>query len=114
METDPSRTPKTLEVKLDDDTGISGSFILGGEDHTMGNSLRYFLMKDDDVEFCGYSVPHPSQHSVTIRVQTKGKVTAVDAFRKAIHSLRDVSAHLGEIHDAAVQEYVNKKPVAIE
>ena len=28
-----------------------------GEDHTLGNALRYMLMKDPDVEFAGYTAP---------------------------------------------------------
>jgi len=42
------------------------------EDHTLGNALRYVLMKKKDVEFCGYSIPHPSENKMNLRLQTNG------------------------------------------
>ncbi|CAD0087242.1 unnamed protein product, partial [Aureobasidium vineae] len=43
------------------------------EDHTLGNALRYIIMKNPDVEFCGYSIPHPSEAKMNLRIQTWGK-----------------------------------------
>ena len=37
-----------------------------------GNALRHVLMRQKDVEFCGYSVPHPSEPFVHVRLQTTG------------------------------------------
>jgi DNA-directed RNA polymerase I and III subunit RPAC2 len=48
---------------------------LDGEDHTLGNILRYSLIKNPDVEFCGYSITHPSEHTVNLRLQTTGRGT---------------------------------------
>lgn len=48
----------------------SRTFAIGDEDHTLGNALRHVLMKNQKVEFAGYSVPHPSEPVVQIRVQT--------------------------------------------
>lgn len=36
-------------------SGVRFQFV--GEDHTLGNSLRYMLMKDPRVEFAGYTAP---------------------------------------------------------
>ena len=38
--------------------GTSASFQIIDEDHTLGNVLRYIIMKNPEVEFCGYSIPH--------------------------------------------------------
>jgi DNA-directed RNA polymerase I and III subunit RPAC2 len=38
----------------------------------LGNLLRYALIKNPDVEFCGYSITHPSEHTVNMRLQTTG------------------------------------------
>ena len=35
----------------------SATYVLEGEDHTLGNALRYAIMRDEAVLFCGYSVP---------------------------------------------------------
>lgn len=46
------------------------TFCLGDEDHTLGNALRHVLIQNSKVGFAGYSVPHPSEPVVHIRVQT--------------------------------------------
>jgi DNA-directed RNA polymerase I and III subunit RPAC2 len=50
----------------------AASFEFKKEDHTLGNALRYIIMKNPDVEFCGYSIPHPSEDLMNIRIQTYG------------------------------------------
>ena len=34
------------------------------EDHTIGDLLRIFLLKNDEVKFAGYKVPHPLEDSL--------------------------------------------------
>lgn len=48
----------------------SATFIFGNEDHTLGNSLRHILIQRPETEFCGYSVPHPYEPKMNIRLQT--------------------------------------------
>lgn len=45
------------------------TFIIKNEDHTLGNLLRYVITRYPDVEFCGYSMPHPSEAKMHIRIQ---------------------------------------------
>ena len=49
----------------------SGSFLFEGETHTMGNALRQAIIPNEDVEFCGYSVPHPAENKMRIRIQAR-------------------------------------------
>ncbi|XP_030252789.1 DNA-directed RNA polymerases I and III subunit RPAC2 isoform X2 [Sparus aurata] len=49
------------------------TFVLHDEDHTLGNSLRYMIMKTLDVEFCGYTITHPSESKINFRIQTRGE-----------------------------------------
>jgi DNA-directed RNA polymerase I and III subunit RPAC2 len=66
----------------------SRTFAIGNEDHTLGNALRHVLIKDPRVEFAGYSVPHPSEAVVQIRVQTVDEsTTAVQALQEACDTL---------------------------
>ncbi|EZF25817.1 hypothetical protein H112_01848 [Trichophyton rubrum D6] len=51
----------------------AASFQFEGEDHTLGNALRYVIMKNPDVEFCGYTMPHPSEAKMNLRIQTYGE-----------------------------------------
>ncbi|KAJ5043003.1 uncharacterized protein L3040_004392 [Drepanopeziza brunnea f. sp. 'multigermtubi'] len=103
----------------------AASFEFKKEDHTLGNSLRYIIMKkygnlDDplhslsylpishselerctrltsvrprkspNVEFCGYSIPHPSEELMNIRIQTYEGTTAVAALDKGFQDLMDL------------------------
>jgi len=69
--------------------GGASTFSIGNEDHTLANSLRHVLMNDaTDVEFAGYSVPHPSEPVVQIRVQTIKKPDGGER-KLAIRSLQE-------------------------
>ncbi|PPD67580.1 hypothetical protein GOBAR_DD35542 [Gossypium barbadense] len=48
----------------------AATFSLTDEDHTIANAVRFTLNQDPRVTFCGYSIPHPSEARVNIRVQT--------------------------------------------
>lgn len=70
--------------------GSAASFEIKQEDHTLGNALRYLIIKNPEVEFCGYSIPHPNEAKMNLRIQTYGDITAVEALRKGLQDLVDV------------------------
>ncbi|KAH6715330.1 DNA-directed RNA polymerase [Leptodontidium sp. MPI-SDFR-AT-0119] len=84
------------------DTAASFEFMK--EDHTLGNSLRYIIMKNPDVEFCGYSIPHPSEALMNIRIQTYG-TTAVEALEKGLTDLMDLCDVVADKFCKAREEY---------
>jgi hypothetical protein len=43
-----------------------------------------------DVEYCGYSAPHPSEDKIHLRIQMYDSLSAVDCLRKALGNLRDL------------------------
>lgn len=43
------------------------------EDHTLGDLLRIFLLKNDEVKFAGYRLPHPLENVLEIKVQTNDR-----------------------------------------
>jgi len=65
------------------------TFAIGNEDHTLGNALRHIMIQNSKVEFAGYSVPHPSEPIVQIRVQTKEPTTAIQALQESCETLYD-------------------------
>ncbi|WFC94072.1 RNA polymerase subunit AC19 [Malassezia brasiliensis] len=79
------------------------TFCIQDEDHTLGNALRYMLMKD---------IPHPSESKIHMRVQmNEHTVSAVDAFRDAIANLDQVFASIRERYDASLASgEVKKEP----
>lgn len=67
----------------------SRTFAIGNEDHTLGNALRHVLLQNSKVSFAGYSVPHPADPVVHIRVQANEPTTAVEALQEACDTLHD-------------------------
>lgn len=65
----------------------SRTFAIGNEDHTLGNTLRHILVQNSKVGFAGYSVPHPSDPVVHIRVQANEPTTAIAALQEACETL---------------------------
>ncbi|KAI9830963.1 MAG: RNA polymerase subunit AC19 [Phylliscum demangeonii] len=83
-------------------TDTAASFEVEGEDHTLGNSLRWIIMKNPAVEFTGYSIPHPSEAKMNIRIQTYDGTTAVEALEKGLDDLMDLC-------DVVLQKWVTAK-----
>ncbi|EAL85579.1 DNA-directed RNA polymerase I and III 14 KDA polypeptide [Aspergillus fumigatus A1163] len=96
-------------VVLPGATETAASFQFEGEGHTLGNALRYAIMKNPEVEFCGYTIPHPSEAKMNLRIQTYGmyfchtlarfdgadrniadSTTAVEALEKGLEALMDL------------------------
>lgn len=78
------------------DDGTAASFQILDEDHTVGNALRYIIMKNPEVEFCGYSIPHPSENKLNIRIQTYGNITAMEALHQGLDNLSELCTHVEE------------------
>jgi len=92
----------------DPDDETCATFVLHEEDHTLGNSLRYIIMKNPDVEFCGYSVPHPSENKINLRIQTNG-APAVDVLRRGLSELTALCEHMLATFETAVEEHKQAK-----
>lgn len=64
----------------------SKTFVFKDEGHTLGNALRCIISSYPDVQFCGYTVPHPAESKMHFRIQMhKGR--AVDALRRGLEDL---------------------------
>lgn len=87
------------------------TFSLAEEDYTLGNAVCYVLNQDPRVAFCGYSVPHPSENKVNVRLQTTGESSRV-VFRDALHDLADMCEHVRETFEASVDKYKAKQTQA--
>ncbi|PNP53637.1 hypothetical protein THARTR1_05761 [Trichoderma harzianum] len=92
--------PQRVRI-LPGSTDTAASFEFTDEGHTLGNALRYVIMKNPDVEFCAYSIPHPSEPKMNIRIQTYDG-TAVNALKKGLSDLQDVC-------DVVAEEFWTKR-----
>ncbi|XP_027185166.1 DNA-directed RNA polymerases I and III subunit RPAC2 [Coffea eugenioides] len=84
------------------------TFSLTDEDHTLANSLRFTLNQDSRVTFCGYSIPHPSDARVNIRVQTTGDA-AREVLKDSCQDLMLMCQHVRSTFDQAVLDFKNQK-----
>jgi len=107
--TTEENAPVKIEVLVDPDTDACATFILHDEDHTLGNSLHYVLMKNPLVEFSGYTVPHPSETKTNLRIQTTG-VPAVDSLKQGLTDLKSICNHILETFDSVVTPEYDMKP----
>jgi DNA-directed RNA polymerase I and III subunit RPAC2 len=83
----------------------SRTFTINNEDHTLANALRYLLMKNPDVIFCGYTIPHPSEIKVNFKIQTNKKLTALQALEKGLQDLVQVCTHVQQTFQASVETF---------
>ncbi|UZJ52827.1 hypothetical protein CBS101457_002147 [Exobasidium rhododendri] len=107
MELDPE-----LPIGLDDKVEIlkgyeadlsAASYCFHHEDHTLGNAMRYMLMKNPDVEFCGYSAPHPSEPKIHLRIQMFDHKSSLVALREALTQLEGLFETIGESYNEDLQ-----------
>ena len=82
------------------------TYTFQNEDHTLGNILRYTLMKDPNTLFCGYSIPHPSEDLMNVRLQTKEK-NANDVMENAMNRIDEISDILSDKFQKALNDFNN-------
>ncbi|CAE7452340.1 rpc19 [Symbiodinium natans] len=58
------------------------------------------LMKDPDVEFAGYTVPHPSEPQMNVRVQVHPGTTTDAAVEKALDNISAACDHAQRLKSA--------------
>lgn len=73
------------------------------------------LTPSPDVEYCGYSAPHPSEPKIHLRVQMYEGLSAVDCLRRALANLRDLYETIGAQYDRSLKtdKYVKEKDVDV-
>ncbi|KAI0115917.1 DNA-directed RNA polymerase [Nemania sp. FL0031] len=93
-EEEETEEPQRVRI-LPGSTSTAASFEFLKEGHTLGNALRYIIMKKyvdrvPDVEFCAYAIPHPSEEKMNLRIQTYDTTTATAALEKGLQDLEDL------------------------
>ncbi|KAF8015706.1 hypothetical protein BT93_H1280 [Corymbia citriodora subsp. variegata] len=87
----------------------NATFSLAEEDHTLANALRFTLNQDPRVIICGYSIPHPSEARVNVRVQTTGD-PAREVLKDACQDLMLMCQHIRGTFNKAVNDSRMKSP----
>jgi len=76
-----------VTIEKDSEVPNAAVFTINKEDHTLGNALRTQLLKDPQVLFAGYKIPHPLEAQFVLRVQTTPDYSPQEAFTNAITDL---------------------------
>ncbi|KAK8822300.1 DNA-directed RNA polymerases I and III subunit RPAC2 [Blastocystis sp. ATCC 50177/Nand II] len=95
---------KTLvdhKVELGVGMETARTFVFYNEGHTLGNPMRTILMQQDGIEFCGYSVPHPVEAKMHLRIQTTGE-SATKALVKGLHTFEHICDVIGDRYEKAL------------
>ncbi|XP_060084084.1 DNA-directed RNA polymerases I and III subunit RPAC2-like [Ylistrum balloti] len=95
-------------IETDNEDETCRTFVLHGEDHTLGNSLRYIIMKNPDVQFCGYSIPHPSENKINFRIQTNGAI-ATEILKKGLTDLYHACDHVLKTFEVGIENFKKRR-----
>lgn len=103
---DSDTTPK-VKVISSDHIGCA-TYEIRAESHTMGNAMRWALSKNKKVNFCGYTIPHPSENALHIRVQTESfdDVAAAEAMEESFDTLEKIFNHMIGEYEGAVRAHM--------
>ena len=93
-------------IAFDNNDPSSGSFLFEGETHTMGNALRQTISANPDVEFCAYSVPHPAEQKMRLRIQCEPGKNIIDAIERGLDNFGQWCQNIENEFDVAVAPYV--------
>ncbi len=88
---------------------MNATFSFVDEDHSLGNLLRNQIVKNKQVEFCAYSVPHPSEPLMNVRIQVaesaEGQTDANQVLRHGLKRVSKICDVLSEKFEARLAEF---------
>ncbi|KAG6333937.1 hypothetical protein ID866_5148 [Astraeus odoratus] len=97
-------TPKIKIMKGAAPDLSAATYQIFDESHTIGNALRWMIMKNPKVEFCGYSVPHPSENLIQLRIQMYDGLSSLNVLLEALDNLDAVCESVQEKYTHSLQE----------
>lgn len=96
-------TENIFEIKAGEND-MSATYVFANEDHTLGNALRHVLIRHPDTEFCGYSVPHPYDPKMNVRLQTTTNPSIV-VLKDGLRQMEQMCDILDGAFDSALDEF---------
>ncbi|XP_045479079.1 probable DNA-directed RNA polymerases I and III subunit RPAC2 [Harmonia axyridis] len=84
------------------------TFVFANEGHTLGNALRLAMSNNPNIDFCGYTVPHPSETKMHFRIQMK-EGRAIDALRKGLEDMVRMCDHMLVSFDKEMKAHKSTK-----
>ena len=100
-----------LDYKPDQKKPNGGTFILRKEDHTLGNLIRIQLLRDKEVRFAGYRIPHPLIFETHVRIETMN--IAPNPVKVMTSAVEDLVTEVDKIQTALERELKGKDKVVL-
>ncbi|KAL6301055.1 RBP11-like subunits of RNA polymerase [Sparassis latifolia] len=98
-------TPPKIKILKGAEPDLSAAtYQIHDESHTIGNALRWMIMKNPKVEFCGYSVPHPSENHIQMRIQMYDNLSSLTALLTALSDLDNLCGTIEGAYNASLQQ----------
>lgn len=88
----------------DDLNDKSKTFVFIGEGHTLGRALVTIMQNFADVMFCSYTISHPNEDKMLLRIQAR-EGRAVDILRRGLENLSDVCDHTIDTFEKAMTNF---------
>ncbi|XP_027205721.1 uncharacterized protein LOC113799303 [Dermatophagoides pteronyssinus] len=94
-----------FETSYINDDKTCATFKFFFEDHTLANVLRNQILENPNVEFCGYSIPHPSEEYFQLQIQTRNSLNVYDALLNGFEELSKLCDKTKKLFIEAVDKY---------
>ena len=75
-------------LNIDTPLALSPSFL------RLVRPVRPAIIGSPDTQFCGYTIPHPSEPKMNMRLQTGADATSHEVLRDSLETLRSICDHV--------------------
>ncbi|KAH8400501.1 hypothetical protein KR222_002154, partial [Zaprionus bogoriensis] len=82
----------------------SRTFVFINEGHTLGNALKTIIARYPEVDFCGYTIPHPTEQKLHFRIQSH-RERAIDLLKRGLEDLEDLCSHTIETFESEFNNF---------
>lgn len=80
------------------------TFVITDEGHTLGNALKSIIGRYPEVDFCGYTIPHPAENAMHFRIQSN-RNKAIDILKRGLEDLDKLCDHTIEVFDKEIVKF---------
>ncbi|XP_023172011.1 probable DNA-directed RNA polymerases I and III subunit RPAC2 [Drosophila hydei] len=82
----------------------SRTFVFINEGHTLGNALKTIIARYPEVDFCGYTIPHPTEQKLHFRIQSH-RERAIDLLKRGLEDLEALCDHTIETFEKEINTF---------
>lgn len=90
------------------DKELMRNFKLENEDHTLGTILTHVLNGMPETEFCAYTIKHPTENVLYLRLKVRKGNDVNDVFIKGVTELKKALENVEDKFQKAVNSFNSK------